>query len=83
MKIKRIPNLHGGNGPMPSIGVSIRQAREECGLSQKELSEMLGFESGTALSLIESDKRSVDAKKLWKISLITGVSIQSLFHGWV
>jgi len=81
MIIKRVPNISAKNGPMPSIGVGIRKAREECGLSQKELAEMLGFESGTALSLIEGDKRNISGKQLYRISGITGVSLKEIVTG--
>lgn len=41
------------------IGDRIRAAREERGLSQLELAQSIGFQSATAISLIESGERKV------------------------
>jgi len=82
MIVKRIPNISAKDAPMPSIGAGIRQAREECGLTQVELAKMIGFKSPTALCLIEQDKRRVDAKRIYRISGITRVPVQYLFIGW-
>lgn len=60
-----------------SIGVNIRQARKECGLSQRQLAELLGYQSSTAISLIEDGKRHVSAQKLLNIAHITNKEI-----GW-
>lgn len=49
------------------IGSKIKEAREEIGKSQKELAEALGFESATAISLIESGERKVTVEDLEKI----------------
>lgn len=50
------------------IGVKIREAREKEGKSQKELADAIGFESATAISLIESGQRKVRVEDLEKIS---------------
>ena len=47
-----------------TIGKNIRIAREEAGLSQLDLSKALGFESATAVSLIESGERKISAENL-------------------
>lgn len=44
-----------------TMGGRIRAAREERGLSQAQLAEALGFESATAISLIEKGERGVNA----------------------
>lgn len=44
---------------LETIGARIKAAREERGLSQIELARELGFQSATAVSLIESDERKV------------------------
>ena len=38
------------------IGARIKEAREALSMSQKSLAEALGYESATAISLIESIK---------------------------
>lgn len=46
------------------IGAQIKKAREETNISQIDLAKALGFESGTAISLIESGERKVTAENL-------------------
>lgn len=50
------------------IGQKIREAREAAEKSQKELSDALGFESATAISLIESGERKAKIEDLEKMS---------------
>lgn len=50
-----------------TMGGRIRAAREEQGLSQAQLAGMLGFESATAISLIEKGERGVNAVLLKRI----------------
>ncbi len=50
------------------IGEKIREAREAAEKSQQELAGALGFESATAISLIESGERKVKAEDLEKIA---------------
>ncbi|MFH1235566.1 MAG: helix-turn-helix domain-containing protein [Parcubacteria group bacterium] len=52
------------------IGARIREAREVLGLSQEKLAKELGYESGTALSLIESGERKVKASDLIRLGEI-------------
>lgn len=51
-----------------TIGSRIRMAREEVGMSQLDLAKILGFESATAISLIESDERRITAENLMKVA---------------
>lgn len=46
------------------IGSQIKKAREEAGMSQMDLAKVLSFESGTAISLIESGERKITAENL-------------------
>lgn len=46
------------------IAKHIRIAREEAGLSQLDLAKSLGFESATAISLIENGERKLSAENL-------------------
>lgn len=50
------------------IGAKIREAREALSMSQKTLAEALGYESATAISLIESGERRVKIEDLEKIA---------------
>lgn len=50
------------------IGSKIREAREAAKKSQKEVADILGFESATAISLIESGGRKVRVEDLEKIA---------------
>jgi transcriptional regulator with XRE-family HTH domain len=50
-----------------TIGSRIRAAREERGLSQLDLASALGFQSATAVSLIESNERGVSAEMLQRL----------------
>lgn len=51
-----------------SIGIQIKTAREEAGMSQMELAKVLGFESATAISLVEAGERKITADNLEKIA---------------
>ena len=75
MKIKRLPNTKFENRITIELGSKIKRAREECGLSQIELSQIMGNKSGTFISLIESNQRQVSAVDLWKVSQITNLPI--------
>jgi len=50
------------------IGKKIKEAREALSMSQKALAEALGYESATAISLIESGERRVKIEDLEKIA---------------
>jgi transcriptional regulator with XRE-family HTH domain len=52
------------------IGLKIREARQAANMAQKDLALSIGYESATAISLIESGERKisiVDLKQLAKI----------------
>jgi transcriptional regulator with XRE-family HTH domain len=48
------------------IGDRLREAREKAGLSQGQLAKELGYESATAISLIEAGDRKLKAKDIQK-----------------
>lgn len=50
------------------IGAKIREAREAAKKSQKELADTLGFESATAISLIEAGERKMRVEDLEKVA---------------
>lgn len=62
-----------------NISTNVRRARLSVGLTQTELAEILGYESGTAISLIESGDRTVSTTTLWKIAQITDNPIQNFY----
>jgi len=63
------------------IGQRIRRARELEGLTQPELAKKIGYESATAISLIESGERSVQISMLGKIAEILHQDVQFLLTG--
>lgn len=75
MNIKRLPNREFEKRIVIEVGSKIKRAREECGLSQLELAELMGLKSATAVSLWESNNRQITAVNLWKVSQITNVPI--------
>ena len=50
------------------IGSQIKIAREGSGMSQIDLARVLGFESATAISLVEAGERKITADNLNKIA---------------
>lgn len=59
--------------PYKIIGSRIRALRDEQALSQQELADRAGFQTGTAISLIESGSRRVAIDDLEKIAEVLGV----------
>ena len=51
-----------------AIGARIKEARESANMSQKELADKLGYESATAISLLESGDRKVSICSLEHIA---------------
>ena len=75
MEIKRLPqkiNLRLAR----DFGYIIKQMRQECGLSQNELAQEVGFKSGTAISLYESGDREVSANVLNNICAVCGYQLE-------
>lgn len=56
--------------PEQLIGSRIKSAREEKGLSQLDLAKALGFQTATAISLIEAGERGVSATILEKLGQV-------------
>ena len=50
------------------IGERIRLARQAAGLSQKDLAEKIGFETATAISLIEAGERKIGVVEMEKMA---------------
>ena len=64
-----------------TMGSRIKAAREERGLSQLDLAKALGFQSATAISLIENDERGVSTKTLKALSGVLHRDIQYFLGG--
>ena len=58
-----------------SIGRKIKEVREFVGLSQRQLAETIGFETSTAISLIESGERRVSISDLEKIAEVLNKNV--------
>jgi len=59
-----------------SIGLKIKEAREFANMSQKDLADKIGYESATAISLLESGERKVSIGDLQKMSDIFKLDIK-------
>lgn len=53
-----------------TMGYLIKTAREEVGLSQADFADKLGFQSATAVSLIEKGDRGVSSAMLQQMAVI-------------
>lgn len=58
-----------------TMGGRIKAAREELGMSQSELATALGFESATAISLIEKGERGVTSVLLQRLGNVLHRSV--------
>lgn len=59
-----------GNNKYELIGSKIKEARESKKMSQLELAKLIGYESATAISLLESGARRISIEDLEKIAKI-------------
>lgn len=64
---------------MLNLGNRIKRLREQAGINQQKLAEMLGL-TRPAISQIENGERKVSADELIKLSHIFGVSVDSLLN---
>lgn len=60
------------------VGKKIKSLRKRKGWSQQELADKLGYESDTAIHLIEKGKRGLSIEKLKKVALVFEVSTSGL-----
>lgn len=60
------------------IGSRIQEARKKAGMSQMDLAKAVGFESATAISLIESGERRIAADTLERIAMVLHEDVKSL-----
>ena len=60
-------------GLKKDYGSMIKDARLQANVSQKELSEAIGYKTATAISLIESGKRDIAAYMLDRIIEVLGL----------
>ncbi len=69
-------NMKTLEGKNKLIGQKIKEAREHVGVSQKKIANVLGFESSTAVSLIEAGERRLKIEDLEKIANFLGKDIK-------
>lgn len=81
MLIERLPAQKYGLMTEFHIGQRVKRYRVECGLNQTELAQLVGLETSTAISLIESGKRRVSAVMLKRIADILQVDINVFYEG--
>ena len=74
-----LKQARGGKVSDKTVGAKIQYHRKRKSLSQKSLAKILGYKSATAISLIESGQRSVDAVMLNKISNVLDTNIVLFF----
>jgi transcriptional regulator with XRE-family HTH domain len=72
MRVKRLANPHA-DLTLPDFAAWIRQAREDCGLTQHELSQLLSLSDST-LSQYETGDRRITAATLYRIAKICQVT---------
>ena len=63
------------------IGKRIQLAREKMGLTQEQLAKLIGYQTATAISFIESGERKVKAGELEKIATELHCDVQYLLSG--
>lgn len=59
-----------------NIGLAVKEARENKGLTQDQLSKALGYDNGQFISNVERGKCSIPVKKLKKMARKTNVSAE-------
>ena len=64
-----------------TLGINVSQLREKHGISQKELSVMLGYTNHTHLSRVESGQKAPSVSVLLEVADILEVPIADLFDG--
>lgn len=64
-----------------SLGVAIATERERRGMTQIDLSRMLGFTSSAHLSRIESGKKAPNLITLFAIAEILDIEVARFFSG--
>lgn len=63
------------------IGERIEHARKREGLTQGQLATLLGYQTPTAISLIEAGKRMIKVAELEKIAEVLHTDLQFLLKG--
>lgn len=64
---------------MTSLGERIRKIRQEKGITQKFVSEKLGYENASTLCAIEKGNKELPSKKIPIVAEVLGVSFEELF----
>ena len=61
------------------VGAKIKQLRESQGIRQIDLARILGFESATAISFIESGRNELNSSMVMPVCCYFGISPNELF----
>src|SRR3954470_16296597 len=61
-----------------TFGGIVKQLRKRAGLTQTELAARLGYRTAEAVSLVESDRRTIDPEKLPRLAGTLGVAPRAL-----
>jgi len=61
------------------FGLRIKTLRQERGLSQEKLAEIADLHR-TYINLVESGKRNISLKNIYRLSKALGVSVKELFE---
>jgi len=61
------------------FGLRIKTLRQERGLSQEKLAE-IAYLHRTYINLVESGKRNISLKNIYRLSKALGVSVKELFE---
>lgn len=63
------------------IGKRIQKAREDAGLTQEQLAKLVGYQTATAISFIETGERKLKVSELEKIAAELHCDVQFLLTG--
>ena len=66
---------------LKALGINVSRLREERGVSQKELSLMLGHTNHAHLSRVEAGKKAPSVALLLEVADVLGVSVADLLDG--
>jgi len=65
-----------GETPPRWFGETLKEMREECGLTQPELAKEIGLTNHIIISLWEHNKRDIPANKLWQAACVCGHTVK-------
>lgn len=78
-KANKPEDLHPGT--LATMGERLRYAREQCGIDSNDLTRRIGASIGYVSSLETGRRKAIDARYIWKISVVLGVTCDWLLGG--